>query len=334
MTLDGVDTRPRRPVALANGDTPWAPSGGEFEIAHGEQRAVVVEAGGGLRESSAGGRDVLDEYGVDEMCSGGRGQVLIPWPNRLQDGRYEFAGRDHQLALSEPERQGAIHGLVRWAAWTVTEHGPDRVVMEYVLRPQPGCPFSLALSIECALSDEGLRVRTTAVNPGATPCPFGSGAHPYVTVGTRHVDDVILCAPAQTVLVTDGRGTPTRSRPVEGTEYDFRRPRRIGNTKLDQCSAALDRDGDGLARVQLGRHDDAAAVTLWMDGSYSYLMLFTGDSLADVNRRSLAVEPMTCPPNAFRTRESLIVLEPHGMWAGEWGIDPRPLTREFERRLQ
>jgi aldose 1-epimerase len=96
----------------------------------------------------------------------------------------------------------------------------------------------------------------------------------------------------------------------------------------------LERDGEGLARVTLGRRDDASAVTLWMDDSYPYLMLFTGDSLADVNRRSLAVEPMTCPPNAFRTKESLIVLEPQGMWAGEWGIDPRRLTRKFERRLQ
>ncbi len=27
------------------------------------------------------------------MCTGGRGQILAPWPNRLEDGTYEFAGR-------------------------------------------------------------------------------------------------------------------------------------------------------------------------------------------------------------------------------------------------
>ena len=118
-----------------------------------------------------------------------------------------------------------------------------------------------------------------------------------------------------------------------GTGYDLRRPRRIGPTRLDHCFADLDRDGDGLARVALGRHDDASAATLWIDASYPYLMLFTGDPLPEVNRRALAVEPMTCPPNAFRTGQSLIALEPDASWAGEWGIDPRPPVRKSERRL-
>jgi aldose 1-epimerase len=334
MTPHGIGANVRTLARSPRERSVVAPSGEQFEFAHGEQRAVVVEVGGGLRAYSAGGRDVLDGYGVDEMCFAGRGQLLIPWPNRLQDGRYEFAGRDHQLALTEPERQCAIHGLVRWAAWTVTGHERDRVVMEYVLRPQPGYPFALALTVEYVLSDEGLRVRTTAVNAGVEPCPFGSGAHPYLTVGTPLVDDTILRAPARTVLLTDERGTPVHSYSVDGTEYDFYVPRRIGRTRLDHCFTELERDRDGLARVTLGRRDDAAAVTLWMDASYSYLMLFTGDSLPEGNRRSLAVEPMTCPPNAFRTGESLVTLEPDGCWSGEWGIDPRPLAPEAERRLQ
>ena len=231
---------------LADAASGAVPSGAQFEIAHREQRAVIVEVGGGLRAYSAGGRDVLDGYGVDEMCSAGRGQLLIPWPNRLPNGRYEFAGRDHQLALTEPERQNAIHGLVRWAAWTVGEHEPGRVVMEHLLRPQPGYPFSLALSVEYVLSDDGLRVRTTATNVGDDPCPYGSGAHPYLTAGTPVVDDVILRVPARTVLLTDERGSPVvRSDSVDGTEYDFRRPRWIGPARLDHCFGDLDRDGDG-----------------------------------------------------------------------------------------
>jgi aldose 1-epimerase len=327
MTPYGIGANVRTLARSPSGRTAVAPSGEQFEIAHGEQRAVVVEVGGGLRAYSAGGRDVLDGYGVDEMCSAGRGQLLIPWPNRLQNGRYEFAGTDHQLALTEPERQDAIHGLVRWAAWTVGEHGPGRVVMEHLLRPQPGYPFSLALSVEYVLSDEGLRVRTTARNVGVDPCPYGSGAHPYLTVGTPLVDDAILRAPARTVLLTDERGTPLHFEPVGGTEYDFRRPRRIGPTRLDHCFADLDRDADGLARVELGRRDDASAATLWIDASYPYLMLFTGDLLPEVNRRALAVEPMTCPPNAFRTGQALIALEPGASCLSEWGITPKPRLR-------
>ncbi len=96
-----------------------APSGEQVEIAHGDQRAVVVEVGGGLRSYSAAGRAVLDGYEADEMSTSGRGQLLIPWPNRVRDGSYEFDGQHHQLALDDPAEQDAIHGLVRWAAWKV-----------------------------------------------------------------------------------------------------------------------------------------------------------------------------------------------------------------------
>jgi len=112
-----------------------------------------------------------------------------------------------------------------------------------------------------------------------------------------------------------------------GTEYDFRRPRRIDPTRLDQCFADLDRDGDGLSRVELGRRDDASAAKLWINAGYPYLMLFAGDPLPEVNRRALAVEPMTCPPNAFRTGQSLIALQPGASFLSEWGITPKPRLR-------
>jgi aldose 1-epimerase len=296
------------------------PSGRQFELTCGEQRAVVVEVGGGLRAYSVGARDLLDRYELDEMCTAGRGQVLIPWPNRLHDGRYEFEGRRHQLALTAPERHNAIHGLVRWAAWTPRDLAPDRVVMEHLLRPQPGYPFALGLSVAYVLSGEGLRVRTTATNVGAEPCPFGSGSHPYLTAGTELVDEAILCAPARAVLLLDARGSPSGLEPIEDTDYDFRRPRPIRATRLDHCFTELERDDDGLARIELLHPRDGTGVTLWADAAYRYLMLFTGDPLPEVARRSVAVEPMTCPPNAFRTGEALIALEPGASWTGEWGI--------------
>ena len=163
-----------------------APSGEQIEIIAGDQHAVVVEVGGGLRSYSAGGRELVDGYKANEMSSSGRGQALIPWPNRLQEGSYEFDGRRHQLPLNEPERRNAIHGLVRWAAWTASARETHRVVMEYVLHPQPGYPFSLSLGIEYALLDSGLRVRTTATNVGTDVCPYGSGAHPYLTPWDRY----------------------------------------------------------------------------------------------------------------------------------------------------
>jgi aldose 1-epimerase len=301
-----------------------APSGEQIEIAHGDQEAVVVEVGGGLRAYSAAGREIIDGYGADEMSSSGRGQVLIPWPNRVLDGAYEFEGRRHQLPIDDVEEQDAIHGLVRWAAWTVAEREPDRVVMEHVLHPQPGYPFSLALAIEYVLSDQGLRVAATATNLGTSPCPYGAGAHPYLTVGTPSVDSLILRSPGRTVLRSDARGIPVGADSVEGTDYDFRRPREIGATRLDNAFTDLERDDDSLARVELRNPGEDRGLTLWVDERYPYLMLFTGDPLPDVNRRSLAVEPMTCPPDALRSGQDLVRLEPGGSFTSAWGISPSP----------
>jgi aldose 1-epimerase len=298
-----------------------SPSGEQFELRHGAQVAVVVELGGGLRSYSAGGRDVVDGYGPDEMPSSGRGQVLIPWPNRLEDGSYEHGGQRHQLPLTEPENGNAIHGLVRWASWTVAEREPHRVVLEHTLQPQTGYPFSLDIAIEYALSEEGLRVSTTATNVGTDACPYGSGAHPYLQLATETVDDVVLRVPARTVLRSDDRGIPVGSAAVDEAELDFRIARPVGATRLDHCFTDLERGPDGRARVEL-HTPEGVFLTLWVDETHPYLMLFTGDPLPDVARRSLAVEPMTCAPNAFRSGDGLIRLEPGESITSSWGIVP------------
>ena len=296
------------------------PSGEQIEIRAGNRRVVAVEVGAGLRSYSVAGNDLLDGYGVEEMARSGRGQVLIPWPNRIQDGSYEFGGAEHQLPLNEIEARNAIHGLVRWASWTTAEREDDRVVLEHALRAQPGYPFSLALRIEYALDDKGLRVTTTATNVGREDCPYGTGMHPYVTLGTETVDSLVLQAPGRTVLRTDDRGIPVDSEPVEGTAYDFGKAKQIGATKLDHAFTDLERGNDGLARVELSDPDNGRSLSLWVDESYQYLQLFTGDPLSDVARRSLAVEPMTCPPNAFRSGESLTVLAPEESTTSSWGL--------------
>jgi aldose 1-epimerase len=246
--------------------------------------------------------------------------VLIPGPNRIEDGRYHFDGTSHSLPLDEVPNRNAIHGLVRWAAWTAEEHEPDRVVMAHVVHPQPGYPFSLSLSIEYSLSDTGLTVRTTATNAGDRDCPYGCGAHPYQTAGTGTVDTLELRIPAETVLRSDERSLPTGSAPVAGTDYDFRTRRAIGGLVLDNAFTDLERGADGAARVELWDPASGARRTLWMDEAYPYVMVFSGDPLPDVARRALAVEPMSCPPNAFRSGESLVRLAPGQSHTATWGI--------------
>ena len=296
-----------------------APSGEQIEITAGDQAAVVVEAGGGLRSLRSGGRELLDGFAADEMPTSSRGKVLVPWPNRIRDGSYEFGGESHQLPIDEVPKRNAIHGLGRWAAWRVAERDEDRVLMRLAIHPQPGYPFSLTVEVEYLLSADDLRVTTTATNTGARACPYGCGAHPYLTLETESIDELTLQSPAATVLISDERGIPVRAEPVDGTELDFRRPRPIGASVLDHAFTDLERDEDGLARVLLSGAE--RTLELWVDAAYGPLMLFTGD-VPHVARRALAVEPMSCPPNAFQTGEAVIRLEPGATVSACWGIRP------------
>ncbi len=301
------------------------PSGRQVEIRYGDARATLAEVGGGLRCYRTSGREVVDGYDIDEMCSAARGQSLLPWPNRISGGTYRWEARDLRLPLDEPDKGNAIHGLTRWRNWVVADATDDRVVFELRLHPQEGYPFALDLSLEYALGPAGLSVTTRARNIGGSTCPFASGAHPYLTVGTDRIDETALELPAATYLETDDRGIPTRRRAVAGTAYDFRSPRPIGATRIDNAFTDLRRDSDGLVRVGLQAPDPAAggrSVTLWADDSYDWLEIFTADGLAQGSRRGLAVEPMTAPPNAFVSGESVRRLAVGEETVSRWGISP------------
>ena len=196
----------------------------DVELAAGDQQAVVDLIGGGLRAYTARGRPCSTAMPSRAAPTSGRGQVLIPWPNRLEDGSYEWDGRRHQLPLTEPERGNAIHGLVRGERWSLAAQEDGRAVVEYRLEPQPGYPFSLALAIEYSLSPDGLRVETTAENTGSEAAPFGSGMHPYLTPGRSTTS---CCAPrAASCCTPTSAACPAGREPVAGTDYDFTRARR------------------------------------------------------------------------------------------------------------
>jgi aldose 1-epimerase len=298
-----------------------APSGEQFEIAHGDQRATVVEVGGGIREYGVAGRDVLDPYPLEAMCDGAHGAPLIPWPNRLADGRYRFDGVDLQLPLSEPERHNAIHGLLRWRSWRPASHDRESVTMATRLHPLPGYPFALDVSIEYRLGEDGLSVNTLASNVGIGPCPYGAGQHPYLSPGEGLIDDCRLTLAAATRVTTDAeRKLPTGTESVAGTSYDFSAARELGSQQIDDPFTDLARDERGTASVGL-TGADGACVELWVDERHPLIEIYTGDDLAaDRSRRGLGAEPMTCPPNALQSAEGVIRLAPGESITTRWGV--------------
>lgn len=298
-----------------------APSGHQFEIRHGEQRATVVEVGGGVREYAVGDRAVLEPYPLDAICDGAHGTPLIPWPNRLGDGRYRYDGVDHQVALTEPDKRNAIHGFLRWRSWQPAEHVGHRVVVRTRIHPQPGYPFSVEVSVAYELGPGGLVVSTTATNLSDVPAPYGCGQHPYLSPGDALIDGCTLELDAGTRILTDPeRQLPTGRERVDGTDFDFRRARRLGVQQIDHAYTDLARGDDGRAWARL-TGPDGCCVALWVDEHHSYLELYTGDTLAEGRRRrGLGVEPMTCPPNAFQSGYDLIRLEPGDALTTTWGV--------------
>ncbi len=239
---------------------------------------------------------------MHERCSGARGHHLIPWPNRLRDGRYEFDGVSHQLPLTEPGKHNAIHGLVRWMTWEIADQEASRATFTCTLNPQAGWPFTLDLRIDYELGPAGLSVGTSATNAGVRPCPYGAWGDPDLRLGPNTIDGLRLRSPGSVRMILDDQGIPVGSEPVDGTSFDFRAGKVIGSAELDTGYLNLDREPDGMAWVTLTDDSSGAVAGLWMDEGYRYLMLFTCDSLADParRRRGLGVEPMTCPPNALR----------------------------------
>ncbi|MDH2426868.1 aldose 1-epimerase family protein [Sphaerisporangium sp. TRM90804] len=302
--------------------TTIAPTGAQHTVEAGGLRAVVTEVGAGLRSLTHDGRPLILDYPEDSLPVGSAGLPLLPWPNRVQDGRYTFDGQERQLALTEPKYGNAAHGFTRSLPWQVVGRDEHSIRLGLRLFPQIGYPHILDLAIGYALGDAGLEVEVTAENAGGTAAPYGFGAHPYLTVGGP-VDDAVLELPAGRWLAVDERKIPVGGQDVDDTAYDFRSPRPIGALALDTPFTGLTRGADGLVRVRLTAGDGGRGVELWAAEGIGWLQVYTGDTLAESHRRAgLAVEPMSCPPNAFRTGEDVVRLAPGERAVHRWGIRP------------
>jgi aldose 1-epimerase len=300
------------------------PSGHQWQIESGSQRATIVEIGGGLRGYSVGGEDVVAGYPADKICSKGAGQVLAPWPNRIRDGRYSFGGATYQLPLDEPVQRTAIHGLVRWEMWDRLEHTPSSVTVARTVQPRPAYPFALVLRTTWSVGPDGLRAEHEATNVGGAAAPFGLGVHPFLAMGGGSLETASLRLPTDQHILLDERQLPSGVvESVKGTPYDFRAARPIADTALDTPFVVTERAADGIATSTLtGKDSDGRQVTheLWQDAAFGWLQVYNGKGPSGEANVVVAVEPMTCPPDAFNSGTGLIVLEPGERWTGTWGI--------------
>lgn len=296
-----------------------SPTGRQFTITHGDQEAVITERGAALRCYRVGDRDVVVPFGADELPPSMHGAILLPWPNRLADGHYRFDGGTYQLPITEPARHVANHGLVHSVAWRLVGHSDSHVELALDLLPVPGYPFRLDVHLHYRLTDDGLTVRLSATNDGERRAPYGVGFHPWLSPGTASVDECRLQVDAASWLRTDDRLLPVAAEALPA-DRDFSTARVLGNIRLDDgYGSATYRDGKSWARLTAPDGSTAAA---WMERPLGYWQVCTGDfkEAGRYRRTGVATEPMSCPANAFVSRQDLAVIEPGATHTVFWGL--------------
>ncbi len=305
-------------------------SGTQVHLVHGSQTATLATVGAALREYTVGGADVIVPFAADQVAPAFHGMVLAPWPNRLADGRYTFDGQELQLPVTEPARGTALHGLSCWDDWTVSEASADAATLVLDMPASPGYPFSLRVSVTYALTDAGLTITTTALNTGAVALPYGVGFHPWISPGigsldagsldAGSLDDCTLQLDADALVTVDDRLLPLGTTPVAG-HMDYREPRTLAGSDLDDAFVNPIRDADGLSWARLVR-GDSSTVAIWMDGAAKAWQVCTGNHVgpASAQRSGIAIEPMSCIADAFRTGDDLVTLRPGESHILTWGM--------------
>jgi len=299
-------------------------SGTHFGLTAGDYHATIASVGATLRTLEFRGRPLVVPFAADEIRPVFRGATLAPWPNRVIDGTYTFAGVEQQLALTEPERGHALHGLAAWLDFSAVDQSAGSVALLGTIEAQTGYPHRIDVLVTFTLDETGLHTSVTATNTGTDAAPWGTGPHPYLVAGEGRVDDWSLTLPAATVVtVTEDRLLPIASVDVaaEGDGvFDFREPRTIGGTFIDHAFTDLTRDADSAATVSVLTEDGTGVEITW-DGSCPWVQVHTADSDdPSRDRIGLAVEPMTCPPDAFNSGTDLIVLQPGESSTAGWTI--------------
>ena len=299
-------------------------SGRQFRLQVGDAVAQIGQVAAVLRNYAVGGVQFTETWDDDLVAPMGCGLVLVPWPNRVADGRWTLNGGSQQLDITEPSRGNATHGLLRNTAYELVEHREDAVTLAASIYPQHGYPFSLDTAVEYRLTDDGLRVTHHLANVGAAAAPFGVGAHPYLRVGPHAAADLTVFSSGATYAPVDEKMIPTRREPVDGKHIDLRSGVRVGDFKADVSLTDLAVAGGKVEHRVVA--PDGTALVVWADEVFGWVQVFSPDAFPAAGhpdaRFAIAVEPMTCAANALNSGDGLLWLEPGGSWSASWGLRP------------
>lgn len=295
-----------------------APTGDQYLLTRGGSRAAITQVAAALREFSIDGVALVQPYPESSTPPFAAGIVLVPWPNRVADGQWNLDGVQQQLDLTEPARDNAIHGLLRFTGYRVLDRAEASVTLAATVFPQHGYPFHLETTVRYELVEDGLAVTHGVTNLSQRSAPVAIGTHPFLTIGDADPRQFVLTVHAGTRYEVDARLNPTGTVAVGG-DFDLRGGRRVTELTLDTAFGDV-ATVDGV--VASLRAADGREVRLLQDDNHRFVQVFITPHFpkGDGHTLAVAIEPMTAPPNAFNSGEGLKWLEPGESWSVGWGI--------------
>jgi aldose 1-epimerase len=283
-------------------------------------RAVITEVAAAIRHLSVDGVEIAAGYDDDTPPPFGCGIVLVPWPNRVRDGRWTHDGQTLQLDITEPRLGNALHGLLRNTPYQLVERTTGSLTLRAPVFPQNGYPFQLDTAVRYTLVPDGMRVTHAVCNVGSTRAPVAVGAHPFLAIGDVPTDTLTLTVSADRHIDVDDRLNPVGVASVQGTRWDLREGRLVGTLDLDDAWSGLTMKEGGSTHWLSA--PDGRTVSLWADDQFGYVQVFItrefprrGESITAV-----AMEPMTAPADAFNSGEGLRWIPPGDRWSMSWAI--------------
>lgn len=238
------------------------------------------------------------DYGNASYCSS---FVMIPWSNRIRDGRFRFNGVDYQLEVTAKDGT-TIHGDVRNRAWHVDHADQTRIDLHIYSAEHENVnfPFRFSGKANYRLDGRNFYMDLAVKNEDSQPMPAGFGHHPYFV----KAEGVKLQIPfAQEFELVNAM--PTKPAVDIRPEVDFRTLRTLGDTVLDHLLTG--RIGSEPARMVYPEVE----LSFYSDPIFEH-----GIAFAPPGKPFYAIEPVTNINDGFNlyaqgmANTGVFVLEP------------------------
>jgi len=212
---------------------------------------------------------------------------MLPYSNRIRDGKFTFANQQYQLSDGDTH---SIHGALRKLPWRVIEQSTNHASATYDTRidGEVNWPWPIEAVVSYSLDDNQLISQMSLTNHGSSTMPAGMGWHPYFCRTIAGSEPQLKLAVKGVYPDTDGDCLPTGAAEPLSPAIDFSQNRKIDpNQPIDHCFSGF----QSPATITW----PAAGIRLQMHASAncSHLILF------NPQQPYFAVEPVTNANDAF-----------------------------------